>query len=549
MKKCIAYDFDGTIYDGDSSIDFYIFVFLRRPYILILWPVQILYFLFYLFKVVDKTRMKEIFFSYLKIIQNKDQLLKRFWEINMKKIKSWYLKKDHKMDIIISASTEFLLKIPAEKLKVSDLIASEVNIDPADISTVVGYYSNIVSELHTFKSSGSSELISLAENDSASVSLTKLPIEESTLAIVAHTEIPKTITVSDMEYTCEDIIGEQLSETLVIPISILRNESTNTKTGNVKVATLQYTHEETTKDVSISVTYELEYTATTTTVTLTVANTFDSSPTVIGTTAVKDVMYAAENVLGTFPAVDLFTEYRFTPEQEEQMLTLSGGEILPVYSISSSQPVAQTIYEFNAVDSVYKKTTDTVPSYEEVLGSSIEEFEENVTYYERSGSSPNYVYTETDDTTPDSTKTYYTRKDYRLRYEEAVADYATGATTFIGNKSYFLYIDTEDVTHATALAFTSNSSTPSVIVLGDSFKFTESALLADVFDEIFTKVKALDSEAVYNYTFQPSENDLIENPLLPRTFWDKNHVYNSNIIAQLNLNSADNINYRFITSK
>ena len=63
-----------------------------------------------------------------------------------------------------------------------------------------------------------------------------------------------------------------------------------------------------------------------------------------------------------------------------------------IYSISSSQPVAQTIYEFNAVDSVYKKTTDTVPSYEEVLGSSIEEFEENVTYYERSGSSPNYVY-------------------------------------------------------------------------------------------------------------------------------------------------------------
>ena len=125
----IAYDFDGTIYDGDSSVDFYIFCFLRRPYIFILWPIQIIYAFLYAIGLIDKTKMKESFFSYLKIINKKDALLENFWQKNMKKIKGWYVKKNHKQDIIISASPMFLLEIPCKKFKVKDLIASEVDIN------------------------------------------------------------------------------------------------------------------------------------------------------------------------------------------------------------------------------------------------------------------------------------------------------------------------------------------------------------------------------------------------------------------------------------
>ena len=125
--EIIAYDFDGTIYDGDSSVDFYIYTLLRRPYIIILWPIQIIYVILYLLKIINKTKMKEIIFSYLKITFKKDVLLEKFWLKHMKKIKPWYLEKNHEKDVIISASPEFLLKYPCKELKVMDLIASEVD--------------------------------------------------------------------------------------------------------------------------------------------------------------------------------------------------------------------------------------------------------------------------------------------------------------------------------------------------------------------------------------------------------------------------------------
>lgn len=127
--KLIAYDFDGTIYDGDSSIDFYIFCLVRRPYIIILWPLQALFALLYILNFIDKTKMKRVFFLYLRIIGKKEELLKKFWDKNYKNIKEWYLEKKHDTDIIISASPEFLLELPCKKLKVKDLIASEVDIN------------------------------------------------------------------------------------------------------------------------------------------------------------------------------------------------------------------------------------------------------------------------------------------------------------------------------------------------------------------------------------------------------------------------------------
>ena len=75
--KLIAYDFDGTIYDGDSSVDFYIFCLIRRPYIIILWPIQALFALLYVLNFIDKTKMKRVFFLYLKTIGKKEELLKK----------------------------------------------------------------------------------------------------------------------------------------------------------------------------------------------------------------------------------------------------------------------------------------------------------------------------------------------------------------------------------------------------------------------------------------------------------------------------------------
>ena len=62
-----VYDFDKTIYDGDSTADFYIFSLKRHKKILLLAPSLIGAFLkFYVFKIGTKTQFKEKMYKFLK---------------------------------------------------------------------------------------------------------------------------------------------------------------------------------------------------------------------------------------------------------------------------------------------------------------------------------------------------------------------------------------------------------------------------------------------------------------------------------------------------
>lgn len=125
--KVNVYDFDKTIYDGDSSLDFYLFCIKKNKLLLLnIIPVLISYFLYFINK-KNKTEVKEVFFSFLKRVNNIDKTVDEFWNKNEYKIKDFYKSKEHLEDIIISASPEFLLKPICKKLKVKDLIASNVD--------------------------------------------------------------------------------------------------------------------------------------------------------------------------------------------------------------------------------------------------------------------------------------------------------------------------------------------------------------------------------------------------------------------------------------
>lgn len=122
-----AYDFDETIYDGDSSVDFYLYCLKRKPSLIIFAPVQILGVGLYILKIKNKDYMKEKIFSFLKKIDNVDDYVYDFWDKNYIKIKPFYLKQKEKSDVIISASPEFLLKPLEKKLKIDRIIATKVN--------------------------------------------------------------------------------------------------------------------------------------------------------------------------------------------------------------------------------------------------------------------------------------------------------------------------------------------------------------------------------------------------------------------------------------
>ena len=121
-----VYDFDKTIYDGDSSVDFYKFSLKKYPSLIKYWPRQAKAALQYKLGKISKTDMKTVFYDFFKGIPDMDVHVGEFWMEHEQNLKMWYLEQKKDDDLIISASPEFLLRPVCKKLDV-DLIASIVD--------------------------------------------------------------------------------------------------------------------------------------------------------------------------------------------------------------------------------------------------------------------------------------------------------------------------------------------------------------------------------------------------------------------------------------
>lgn len=122
-----VYDFDETIYDGDSTRDFYFYTLKNNKSIVKYLPMQAFYFVLFALKIITKTKFKEKFYTFFKSIKDIDLFLEKFWDENEKNIKDWYKKTQKEDDIIISASPYFLLLPISKRLKINHLLASNVD--------------------------------------------------------------------------------------------------------------------------------------------------------------------------------------------------------------------------------------------------------------------------------------------------------------------------------------------------------------------------------------------------------------------------------------
>lgn len=140
------YDFDDTIYKGDSSKDFFKYC-LKRKKSIIFDIIPICFMLgLYLIKVIEKEKFKSSFFRFLKRIDG-EAYTKDFWQENEHKIKDFYKKKHKKSDIVISASPNFLLE-PIAKIYGFKLIATNMDIKTGRIKGVNCYGKEKVKRLN-----------------------------------------------------------------------------------------------------------------------------------------------------------------------------------------------------------------------------------------------------------------------------------------------------------------------------------------------------------------------------------------------------------------
>lgn len=121
-----VYDFDKTIYNGDSTKDFYFFCLKRHKSILQFLPAQGFHFLRYLLNLISKTQFKEKFYTFFTDIDDMDKEVALFWETSQDNMKTWFRDWRKDDDVLISASPEFLLEPIAKKMNFT-LIASRVD--------------------------------------------------------------------------------------------------------------------------------------------------------------------------------------------------------------------------------------------------------------------------------------------------------------------------------------------------------------------------------------------------------------------------------------
>lgn len=120
-----VYDFDGTIYHPDCSIDFAFWCMNRRPIMYItFFPKALIGLIRYKLGKLPRHLMMRRFFSYLTMVKDFDAQIERFWDRHEQNIAAWYLSQKRPDDLIISAAPLCIMQPIARRLGVR-VVATE----------------------------------------------------------------------------------------------------------------------------------------------------------------------------------------------------------------------------------------------------------------------------------------------------------------------------------------------------------------------------------------------------------------------------------------
>ena len=128
------YDFDGTIYDGDSFKDFLIYSFKKKPILVTKSLIKTIFkYLKYKRGKIAFEELKETIVSFVPHIKNLNFFVQKFVIKHKYKIKKIYLNQKRKDDFIITASLDFYVKPLCHSVGIKKIVATKYDLKSGKI--------------------------------------------------------------------------------------------------------------------------------------------------------------------------------------------------------------------------------------------------------------------------------------------------------------------------------------------------------------------------------------------------------------------------------
>lgn len=128
-----VYDFDNTIYKGESGVDLFLYYLKKDPKLVSKIPMALSVITRYK---AGKISLDEVMNTYSGVVEEYCQGIEdigsdidMFWDEHSRKIKSFYLKQRRDDDVILSACIDVVLEEICKRLNIKNYIATETDLN------------------------------------------------------------------------------------------------------------------------------------------------------------------------------------------------------------------------------------------------------------------------------------------------------------------------------------------------------------------------------------------------------------------------------------
>lgn len=126
------FDFDNTLYDGESTFDFFFFCLRDDKKLAIHIPMMLIDLALYKTRLIRVERLyadaEKLCRELMRNEARLDEKVRAFWALNGKKLKSGLCGLIREEDVIVTASPQFLLEGVLDRLNTKNLIASQIDV-------------------------------------------------------------------------------------------------------------------------------------------------------------------------------------------------------------------------------------------------------------------------------------------------------------------------------------------------------------------------------------------------------------------------------------